>query len=333
MFKLWSESNPKAQEKLKPNLWMRSWNDLDSDDKLKIWKYLEHLFFNKDKKIGNYDGQEYDGYWEKWEIQQRQLCIGISIISLNERYKHYSYGKRTLQERNIINACDDFFDLFQNWDEDVVIEILSLYWKVLISQADEWIQQLKKYTDETDDEYNARITEYQFKWFDEFSSRLNEVFQDFWINVILTRQGFIPKQWEVITEKIYKPTLDFLSGSKYKEVNRDLWDAFKDYHRKDFSGCITKTVSAIQAFLQISANWTIWKWDIADLIREAIKKQLIPDDIFTRTIFDNLKSIIMQERQVTADAHPKKEYANEQNARLILNLAMVFIQHFIQLQK
>ena len=41
---------------------MRSWNDLDSDDKLKIWKYLEHIFFNKDKKIENYDGQEYDGY-------------------------------------------------------------------------------------------------------------------------------------------------------------------------------------------------------------------------------------------------------------------------------
>lgn len=41
----------------------------------------------------------------------------------------------------------------------------------------------------------------------------------------------------------------------------------------------------------------------------------------------------MRERQEKGDPHPKLEYANEQNARLILNLSMVFIQHFMQLQK
>ena len=29
-------------------------------------------------------------------------------------------------------------------------------------------------------------------------------------------------------------------------------------------------------------------------------------------------------------AHPKKEYANERNARTILNLSMIFFQHCIQ---
>jgi hypothetical protein len=35
----------------------------------------------------------------------------------------------------------------------------------------------------------------------------------------------------------------------------------------------------------------------------------------------------MGERQETGDPHPKKEYATERNAKLVLNLAMIFLQH------
>lgn len=40
-------------------------------------------------------------------------------------------------------------------------------------------------------------------------------------------------------------------------------------------------------------------------------------------------TILARERQSTSNAHPKREYAIEKNARLVLNLVMIFIQHCI----
>ena len=40
-FKLWSELNPKVKKELKPDFGLRSWNSLSSDEKYKIWKYLD----------------------------------------------------------------------------------------------------------------------------------------------------------------------------------------------------------------------------------------------------------------------------------------------------
>ncbi len=57
---------------------------------------------------------------------------------------------------------------------------------------------------------------------------------------------------------------------------------------------------------------------------------MIPDDKFTEQIFKNIESILMFEKQATADAHPKKEYATEKNSRLVMNLVMIFLQHCIQ---
>jgi len=84
------------------------------------------------------------------------------------------------------------------------------------------------------------------------------------------------------------------------------------------------------SLLQISVNGEIGKGDISQLIPKAQKEGLIPNDSFTKKIFENIESILMRERQKTSNAHPKKEYANEKNARLILNLVMIFLQHCIQ---
>lgn len=339
MFKLWSETNIEIKEQLKPDLWIRSWDFLNKVEKEKIWKYLEEYFFNKDKKI--YKRME-SPYWERiynYEFSKTFNVISVSeiishtIYSLNQKYKSKSYWINFLKNQTLLNACNDFYNIFMLEDENVVLELLSLYALILHDLSIKrvwWYYYDDKISPEENDKHKLN---HKLEEFDDFSKRLNEVFNDFWLNIILTRQWFIPKQWEKIIEEIYKPTLDFLSDGKYKEVNRDLWDAFSDYHKKDYSWTITKTISAIQAFLQISIKWEVWKWDIADLISEAIKKELIPNDIFTITIFKNINSIIMRERQETADAHPKKEYANEQNARLILNLSMIFMQHFIQIEK
>ncbi|NLH39733.1 MAG: hypothetical protein GX445_06695 [Elusimicrobia bacterium] len=341
-FKLWSDTNPKAKKELKPDLGMRSWDSLNTGDKYKIWKHLESYLF--DEEPHRFHGQTSEPYSLKTN------GIFYSIKSLNERYKVRSYAKNFLEKSDLASAYYDFYKIFMEEKGDVVIELLSLYCQVLISEIEKEKSNIKsivqyykaslsgknqrtdKETNETEED--KKILE-SLKWedFDNFSKRLNEVFIDFGINLYLTRDGFIPRQDKKITEEIYEPVINFLSNKDFKEVNRILSDAFSEYRRNTFEGysnCITHAVSAIQAFLQIKVNGKTGSGNIKDLIKKAQKNELIPNDFFTEKIFDNMESIFARERQDMGIAHPKKEYSNEKNACLILNLTMVFIQHCIQ---
>jgi hypothetical protein len=143
----------------------------------------------------------------------------------------------------------------------------------------------------------------------------------------------MPRQDSKIIEEVYEPILSFLSNNKWEEVNRLLSDSFADYRKntpQGYSNCVTNTISAVQAFLQILVHDKTGKGEISKLIAEAQKKSLVPNDFFTQKIFENMESILAKERQETGIAHPKKEYATEKNTRTILNLAMIFIQHCIQ---
>lgn len=337
MFKLWSELNPKVIEKLKPDLWMKSWDDLTLEEKEKIWKFLEKYFFNYNqlqdllnkRNLDNYIDEIFgENFINKYKLEE---IIQIVIFTINEKYKYNTYAEKYHKDPILLNACFDFYDIFINNNKDIVYELLSIYWKALFL---EWEKNnfVNKKEWESSIEYNKRLNNWKYRFLDNFINRLNEVFWDFWLNILLTRQWLIPKQWEKIIEEIYKPTLDFLSDNKWKSVNRELWDAFSDYHKKDFSWSLTHTISAIQWFLQINIDWELSNLSIKDWIKKAKNEWLIPNDIFTNTIFKNIDSIISRERQDKWDPHPKKEYANEQNARLVLNLAMVFMQHFIQIK-
>ncbi len=333
-FKLWSELNPKAKKELKPDLGLRNWNSLSNDEKYKIWKYLEWYFFDKDIKR-DYDGNYYyEFYGEYWEKEQKKKRILYSIATLNLKYKARSYAENFLEGNTLNSACQDFYGIFIGQDESVVIELLSLYCKVLISERAEKTP-YKIYTEkgESEEEYNQRLENWRWEEFDKFRKDLNEVFADFGINLYLTRQGFMPRQEERIIEEIYEPVLSYLSHPKWREVSKILSDAFDEYRKntpQGYSNCVTNVISAIQAFLQIMVNGKTGKGEISKLIPIAQKRKLIPDDFFTQKIFDNLESIFARQRQETGISHPKKQYANEKNSRLMLNLAMVFFQHCIQ---
>jgi hypothetical protein len=140
----------------------------------------------------------------------------------------------------------------------------------------------------------------------------------------------MPSQEEMIIETVYKPVLSILSGARWKEVSDLISFAFKEFDKKTpegFSIAITSTVSAVQAFLQILVHGKSGKGDIGDLILIGQKAGKIPNDTFSQTIFKNINSILARERQQKGIAHPPQEIANEKNALLMLNLAMVFFQH------
>jgi len=294
--KFWSDLSPKAAEVLNPDLGLRDWDELTCKERDKIWYYLQGYFIQKERV-----------FW--------------AVFVLNERHKYRSYAENFLRYASEANAMKDFRSILVDHDKNqhVVFELISCFSIAILKERSD--QSISRKKDETDEQFGK------------FADRLNDVFEHFGINVILTRQGFIPKQEEKIVKEIYEPVLKFLSNEKWKPVSRDLQDAFNDFRLKTASGyssCVTHTISAIEAFLQILLYDKTGKGTLGILIHKAQSKGLIPKDKFTDQIFNNIESIFAQQRKETGDAHPKEEYANEKNALLVLNLAMIFLQHCIQ---
>jgi hypothetical protein len=310
MFKSWSKTEPEAMKELHPNLGHRNWDELSVDEKDKVWHFLKNYFLNDEENLRTY----------------------FSIYCLNENHKYRAYGKHFLHSQSSESAKMDFEHIFRNESQNVLLELFSCFAKAILVEKSK--KTIYKDTGETDEEYKNRVNEYRHEDFDEFAERLNDVLEHFGVNVLLTRQGFIPRQDDKITKEIYIPVLTFLSKEEWASVNRDLRDSFKDYQAKTepgYSSSITHAISALQAFLQILIDGKVGSSEgINSLIKKAQEKALIPIDKFSSEIFKNIESILMRERGKTGDAHPKLEYANEKNARLVLNLVMIFIQHCIQ---
>lgn len=312
MFKRWSENDKEAKELMSPNLELRGWNDLSDEEKRKIFQFLKHWF----------DGEGKD------------LRVLFTAVRLNEAHKASAYARETLSDLSASRAKSDFQNIFYREDGHVVLEMLSIYAEIIIEERANETGSIYRSNYDSDEQYRERLQEWRWADFDKFADRLNDVFEQFGLNLILTRQGFINKQEEKITKEVYIPVIKALSSGEWIEVNRELKDSLNEYQRntdQGYSNSITHSITAVQAFLQIVVDGKIGGSDgISALIKKAQAQKLIPDDKFTETIFKNIEAILMRERGLSGDAHPKTEYANEKNARLVLNLVMVFIQHCLQ---
>jgi HEPN domain-containing protein len=254
---------------------------------------------------------------------------------LNSLYKKENFAPNLLESQakeysrhSVVKAAkDDFLKILRDGREAIVLELLSFYAEYLFGIKKD--ENLKRKEGEPEALYIKRNIDWKLKELDEFREVLNNIFEQFELNIHLTRAGFVYRNSKAIAERVYEPVLDFLMGEKWREVQRDMKDAFDDFRKGEHSDCITHAVSALQAFLQVLVTGKTGKGDISTLIPEAQKNSLIPDDAFSSKMFKDIKSILMEERQAKGNAHPKKEYATEQHARLILNLVMVFIQHCI----
>lgn len=337
MFKLWSDMKSQAKESLQPDLGLINWNDLNGGHKSKIWQYMEYYFFDRNikTKTDSFSGSCTKYYSFSGDITNREIkqnSIIVTINELNERYKVQSYGKAYLDQATLNSACDDFSRIILNEDEDVVMETLSIFAKNLyeISKKKEYIY---KKEGEGEEDFKIREINGRYYYFDKFANRLNEVCLQFGIRYHLTRDGFVPRQEDKIIEDVYEPVIKILSNPKWKAVNDSLADAFCEYRKNTslgYSNTVTNAISSIQAFLQILVNGSVGKGDISKLIPQGQKTGVIPKDFFSIKIFENMEAIFARERQETSTAHPKKQYATEKNARLILNLAMIFLQHCLE---
>ena len=315
LFKLWSETNTEVKNELKPNFDFRNWDDLDSNEKETIWHYLMGDFYP---------------YLSNTFLEEDVNKVFYNTIdNLNETYKHKSYGQNFLKSRSTKNAIDDFKNIYYNQNQNVFFELLSFFSLELIGLSEAHTYKVSKSKNESENDFRTRQNYYVL---DVFKDRLNNIFEQFKINIILERQGWIPRQEKIIMEEVYDPVLKFLSANTWKDVNRELKEAFNNYHKatpEGYSGSINHAIVALEAFLQIKLHGKTGKGTLSSLLTEAILKNVIPNDPFSKQIFNNVESILMQERKKSANAHPKEEYGTERIARLVLNISMIFMQHCI----
>jgi len=333
---MWSETNSEAKAVLKPDLGLRSWDDLTSDEKYLMWKYMEPFFFESKVKYDSSFGSRHvaakDNEYYQFDKQfedETSVRIVFSIVEMFHTYKAKCFTKGFVDDNSVFTACEDFYEIFQKEKGHVVLELLSYYCKAVFDERDGKYPYTKQ-SNQTKGEFEEQKRTWEMSEFVKFQKALNEVLVDFGLNVYLTVRGFVPKQDDKIMDDIYEPVLKCLAGEKWRKVNELLTDAFSSYRAntpQGYSTCVTHAVSTIQAFLQVVVHGKTGDGDLAKLIGTAQKNGLIPGDAFTRDIFKSIDSFLMRERKETGDPHPKTEYSNEKNAKLVLNLVMVFIQH------
>lgn len=302
-FQLWSDSNVSVKEILRPDLGIRNWNELEDEEKPIIFKNFSNRGWFKA------DGDMYEAVSAfGGNNKARNFCHhlldhgGPHYLGLRREYETYP------QQCCLDEAFNDFKEIFIKEEQGIVYELLSYLAKGINSKADK--NQIAR-----------------------FIRCFNDISDQFGLNVLLSADGLIPRQEQRITENIYKPVIKILADKKWVKVSEELGDAFSDYQKNtpsSYSSCITHAMSGLQGFLQITVYGKTGKGNFVNLIQQAITKSLIPNDSFSKQIFTNIQSVLMQERQDKGDPHPKKEYANEKSARLVLNLIMVFIQHCLQ---
>ncbi len=202
--------------------------------------------------------------------------------------------------------------------------MLSIFSKKLIHEN--WLSSARKLKSKQEKEKHI---ENAFEDFDRFKNYLNHIFDQFSINWVLTRSGFIPRQERKILDQIYIPTLEILSDSKWGPVNEVLKSMFQDYREGKYQETITKAHSALHNFLQIrlNAEKKNGKGELGKLFNQAKEDKIIPND---NAIINAIQSFVSSERAIKSTAKPALKPATSSDALLIMNAIMIFLQYCLK---
>jgi len=161
---------------------------------------------------------------------------------------------------------------------------------------------------------------------------LNHVFEQFAVNQLVTRNGFVPRQDEKITGAIYVPTLQALADPKWASVSRDLAKMFDDYRDENYPEVITKAHSAVQRFMQIlvGEEGKSGKGELAKLFAKAKAEGIIAANRFTDPIISAMLAFVPSERATNSTAKPAMKEATPGDALLMMNVVMILLQYCLQ---
>ncbi len=319
-FALYGENDPEVEGEIQPRLGLRSWTDLDEEEKkIALQELLNRGWINPNSD---------DVLTSIFRLNRAFLrtCPGKNLHNTTPR--HYEDGR--LKNGNQLKeaAYHDFIRIFSYEESDAaVFRMLTEYANSCIDM--DYYRMAERAENEEAKEEGVQSA---FKKFDRFAASLNHVFDQFAVNVCLTRNGLIPKQDEKITENVYAPTLKILSDPKWKSVSDDLAQMFSDFRDGNHSEVITKAHSAVHRFLQVlvGEEGKSGKGEVGKLFAAAKKQGLVPVDRFSEPIVNVLQGFMSSERAKNSTAKPAIKGATDSEALLVMNVVMIFLQHCLQ---
>ena len=317
-FQIFGENDPQISETIQPELGLRNWSELSKDEK----DICHQQLLNDGWLIKNTGliSQTFDFLNHKY--LRRRPGKRLHDIGPLVRVPHLSISNE--KERNQA-AYGDFNEILLTEESDALVLTTLSYFAMLL--IDRRSHSLAKEAE--DDKTRNEVVRKAFERFDLFSNCLNHIFEQFSVNMKLTRTGLIPVQDKEITERVYEPTLRFLADPKWETVSRSLNEVFAEFTDKNYPEVITKAHSTVQRFLQVlvGEEGKNAKGEVKDLLRTGKRNGLIPADQFSGPIVHVLQGFIVSERANNSTAKPAKIQASQSEVLLVMNVVMVFLQH------
>ncbi len=314
-FSLFGENDPNFDDSVRPALALRNWSDLSKEEKNTALQQLINMgWMDESSEILNTISYLNETYL--------RLCPGKRVHAIPPERGPYSSDFKRSEA-----AAKDFYQILMEESDALVLRMISKLAQCFINGYD--LQCASKSTDV--DERKNYVKE-AFKRFDRFANCINHILEQFAVNQMLTRDGFVPRQDETIDSSLYAPTLQALSDPKWMPVNHILSSMFEDYREGHYAEVITKAHSAVHSYLQIAVGepGQNAKGEVGKLFKEARKQGLIPSNRFTEPFLTNIQSFITSERATNSTAKPAANLASNSDALFMMNISLLFLQYCLQ---
>ena len=300
---------------------LRKWGELSDEEK--------QIAFQQFKNSGWVDSYSKEilqtiEYLNRAFLRQ---CPGRHLHAVQPQRDHYRGGYGNESER-MKAAITDFQHIFlQEKSDALVFRMLSKFAEGYIDGFD-----YRRATETQDEDERKKLIDEAFDKFDRLANCLNHIFEQFAVNQLVTRNGFVPRQDDKIAEAVYAPTLQVLADPKWKSVNADLAQMFEDYREENYAESITKAHRAVQRFLQVlvGEEGKSGKGEVGKLFQKAKADGVIPINRFTEPLVSVIQGFIVSERATNSTAKPSTKDATASDALLMMNIVMVFLQYCLQ---
>ena len=320
-FLLYGEADPKVELNIQPQLALRNWVDLSDEEKQIAFQQLKNSGWVESYSTEILQTIE---YLNNAFLRQ---CPGRRLHAVQPQRDHYRGGYGNESER-MKAAITDFQHIFLREKSDAMV------FRMLSKFADSHIDGFgyRRATETTDDVERKKLLDESFNKFDRLANCLNHIFEQFAVNQLVTRNGFVPRQDDKITKEVYTPTLSILVDPKWKSVSTDLALMFEDYREENYAEAITKAHRAVQRFLQVlvGEEGKSGKGEVGKLLQKVKEDGVIPVNRFTEPLVNVIQGFITSERATNSTAKPTMKDATASDALLMMNVVMVFLQYCLQ---
>jgi hypothetical protein len=322
VFKIYWEDNISIRNTIQAKLPLRKWSELTKDEKRIAFQHIENSGWLKDH------GNKILEAIEDLNFHFLRICPWKNLHKIvPEKPNHWSmYWNEHLRRQN---AWKDFEEIFINESNDAIfLRMISVFISWYIDQYSYKNAEKSKIPEERELLINKA-----FEKIDRCCNCFNHVFDQFSVDVFVTRNWIVPKEDLVIIETIVKPTLEALSDPKWKDVNNDMNWAFDSYQKENYNETITRVHSAVQRFLQIQLGEEEWKngqWELNTLFVKFKNKRKTWNKEIIEAIERGLQSFLSNSRANNSTAKPALKNATSQDALLMINISLVLFQHILQ---